>query len=598
MQAEIKVDNKSTSEFSWRFRLGDLLGLPLYIHLSFFLWFFGLFWVQPDRLILYISLLLLSIGIHELAHALTCRWLGLGSGTLTIWLFGGFFVPFSELTLSEMSRGQRIKYAIMIFAGPLSNLLLSALFLFLAHATSMGDFQVASKFNLTLAVFNLLPVGRLDGGNILIYLGSTVLNWRKIVYLAGVLSFVLAGGVFIGLFLNSWFGDYSNWAGFLIVMGIQTIKMSKKSDEELKLESANFVHRERALLEQTGNQSLFNTIVSLILKIGLLMLLITSCWYLFSFYANYGHTPTRIAYVARNKDKGVLDLRLVKGMGYPVRAVELDPDRYPLYLLRYLSPSKDGSRIVFHCSPSLDSDLVRVCILDMETEIVTELLLNDKFRRADLSLSPDGERLALSTYDEGVWLIEISKNQMQKISDEGEIATWSPDGKSILVIVKVNGNADVLMVDLVHFETKYLTMSLRDDYAPTYAHDGATIYFVSNRNGASGLYRMNADGTDVIHIEMNDTIYAEDSSVQVSPNNSQIVFECGAAGDIICVANADGSEEKEIAYGEMPLWSPDGSFIVYQATYRDRGIYYILPSGERPYLLTLDTWGVPFLVLP
>ena len=137
--------------------------------------------------------LLVAITIHEFAHALAADQLGdptprlqgrltlnpfahldpLGTLMLVIIGFGwGKPVQFDPFNLKNPRRDA----AIISFAGPLSNIALaSILSIILRFATT--PFSPAPliiitsyfiSFNVTLAVFNLLPIHPLDGGKILV----------------------------------------------------------------------------------------------------------------------------------------------------------------------------------------------------------------------------------------------------------------------------------------------------------------------------------------------------------------------------------------------------------------------------------------------
>lgn len=101
--------------------------------------------------------------IHELAHGLVARRLGLKVKEIELYPFGGV----ARLDgLLELEPAQEIKVAL---AGPLSNFLLLAVgyychWHFHWHGPYYALFQQA---NLTMGLFNLLPALPLDGGRVL-----------------------------------------------------------------------------------------------------------------------------------------------------------------------------------------------------------------------------------------------------------------------------------------------------------------------------------------------------------------------------------------------------------------------------------------------
>lgn len=163
---------------------------------------------DPLAIVLILALVLLSLGLHEMAHAWVAYLRGDPTardlGRLTadpfahidlFWtillpailllsnsgfLFGGAKpVPVNYYRLRHPVRDMML----VAIAGPLSNVLIAALLLFvlkvLAYVVELGSggadelvyvvLTTAVKFNLIIAIFNMVPVPPLDG--------SRVLNW-------------------------------------------------------------------------------------------------------------------------------------------------------------------------------------------------------------------------------------------------------------------------------------------------------------------------------------------------------------------------------------------------------------------------------------
>jgi Zn-dependent protease len=149
--------------------------------------------IDPLAAVIGFGVLLISLTIHEAAHAWTADRLGdptarmLGRVSLNPLVhmdpIGTLLLPliaaFSHLTLigwakpvpvsTRNLRHPRRDFMLVAAAGPISNLLqavLAALLLRVSPVT--GVLYLAVEINLLLAFFNLIPVPPLDGGNVLL----------------------------------------------------------------------------------------------------------------------------------------------------------------------------------------------------------------------------------------------------------------------------------------------------------------------------------------------------------------------------------------------------------------------------------------------
>jgi Zn-dependent protease len=110
-------------------------------------------------------LFFVSVILHELAHSLTARRLGLPVHTITLFVFGGV----SELPREPEQASTEFWVSI---AGPATSVVLGAIFLGLSRLGDQHQPLPAlawwlGSINLILAIFNLLPGFPLDGGRIL-----------------------------------------------------------------------------------------------------------------------------------------------------------------------------------------------------------------------------------------------------------------------------------------------------------------------------------------------------------------------------------------------------------------------------------------------
>jgi Zn-dependent protease/CBS domain-containing protein len=159
---------------------------------------------------------LASLLAHELAHSVVATRRGVRVEGITLWLFGGV----SRFSTESASPGAQ---ALITFVGPLTSLVLGAVFLLASAAVGGGSAHPGlvlatlswlGYINILLGVFNLIPAFPLDGGRILqslIWRGTgdrlratriaarIGMGFAFLLIAYGLLTFFLAGGLFGGI---------------------------------------------------------------------------------------------------------------------------------------------------------------------------------------------------------------------------------------------------------------------------------------------------------------------------------------------------------------------------------------------------------------
>jgi Zn-dependent protease len=171
------------------------------IGLAFFV--FGIIRLGPLQFLATIAALILGITVHESSHAWMANYLGdptaklqgrislnplrhldpLGTAMMALTIVTGIGIGWGKPTPVAPYRlryGQRLGSALVAIAGPISNIMMAALFgVWLRLAAFLPEpllqiLFIIAFMNAILAVFNLLPIPPLDGYSVLIGLISLI----------------------------------------------------------------------------------------------------------------------------------------------------------------------------------------------------------------------------------------------------------------------------------------------------------------------------------------------------------------------------------------------------------------------------------------
>jgi Zn-dependent protease len=160
-------------------RIAQAFGIPIYIHWTFFLlplWVIASNMNGPTQeLAMNLAVLTAGFGcvvLHELGHALTARYYGIGTRDITLYPIGGV------ASLDRMSEKPSEEFWIAI-AGPAVNVVIAGLLVVgLIAGALLGLHQMVPDYisqffvilmavNISLVVFNAIPAFPMDGGRVL-----------------------------------------------------------------------------------------------------------------------------------------------------------------------------------------------------------------------------------------------------------------------------------------------------------------------------------------------------------------------------------------------------------------------------------------------
>ncbi|TFI54229.1 CBS domain-containing protein [Mastigocladus laminosus UU774] len=213
-------------------RVGNLFGIPFYIHPSWFLVLGLVTWSYSGGLaaqfpqlggglalllgLMTALLLFSSVVAHELGHSFVAIRQGIDVKSITLFIFGGL------ASLEKESKTPAEAFWVAI-AGPLVSLVLFGIFTAIGFGTAVSGplaaiLAVVATVNLALALFNLIPGLPLDGGNILkaIVWKITGNPYKGVVFASRVGQIFGWIAIASGLLPLILFGSFANFWNLLI----------------------------------------------------------------------------------------------------------------------------------------------------------------------------------------------------------------------------------------------------------------------------------------------------------------------------------------------------------------------------------------------
>lgn len=204
-----------------------------------------------------------------------------------------------------------------------------------------------------------------------------------------------------------------------------------------------------------------------------------------------------------------------------------------------------------------------------------------------------GGKIIYTSFIDGKPDIFINKKKLTFDKNEYRSSAFSPDGKKIASSVDIDGQSDIVLLNLENGKIlKNLTNNPADEISPSWSPDGSMIAFVSNRSGTPQIYVMNADGSGQRRLTMagqyNQTpSFGKDGLIVFSGMDEFVsdIFTVDLMGNITRLTQNQGSNKD-------PSWSPDGRYIVFVSS-RDGGwkIWIMTSDGRYQHPIT-EKFGV------
>ena len=151
----------------------------------------------------------------------------------------------------------------------------------------------------------------------------------------------------------------------------------------------------------------------------------------------------------------------------------------------------------------------------------------------------------------------------------------SPNGQQLAFVADVDGDPDLLLLDIANNTITALTENDYADRDPSWSRDGRFIVFASDQDspGFSDLYllafNLSGEGDAPFTIERLTDDGGNSFSPSFSYDTTQIVYLNDEGGDAdIVIMTLEGTQVRVLTPGESaedraPIWSPNGDFVVF-----------------------------------
>lgn len=309
-------------------------------------------------------------------------------------------------------------------------------------------------------------------------------------------------------------------------------------------------------------------------------------------------TPTQVAEVdwAKWQAAGVTDLVIGEVIGASAHFYLLDvssksqviafampdarPDQLPstahqisdlIHAKRFGRPGIAASKLVYVSTSGTGSDRIyQLMVSDYDGQRPVRIAQSREPLMSP-AWSPDRKRIAFVGCEHGasaIYVYELASGRVQKVIAEKGIngsPAWSPDGTRLAVTLSYGTNPDIFVIDLAARTQKRLSDSPGIDTEASWSPDGRMLYFVSERDGPTRIYRVSADGGAAEPVA---GIDAPSFTPRISPDGRWLAFAHSTPDHVIAIWVLDLQSQHATQVGTgphdtSPSWAPNSEALVY-----------------------------------
>ncbi|HEX2239727.1 MAG TPA: hypothetical protein VHJ82_01095, partial [Actinomycetota bacterium] len=200
---------------------------------------------------------------------------------------------------------------------------------------------------------------------------------------------------------------------------------------------------------------------------------------------------------------------------------------------------------------------------------------------------PGGNGLIAFTRAGSIWLINPDGTGLRELTS-GFDPAFSSDGSKVVFAADVPGvaSSELFVINTDGTGRTRLTFNSSPDRDPSWSPDGTKIVFVANRSSESPTPAPNVEQIHVINSDGSGEMAFGFSGEhkrdpEFSPDGTKIAFSSDLSHPpTIFVANADGTQVREVTEGVRLSWAPSGAQLAAESSTPGGGIFRINPDGS------------------